>query len=362
MDKIVLGNLSKEEKKNFFQSKYEYYKPFNLRMVTVSTLAFMSFFVTDCSIFGHFAYETLLSRTIVLIPFILYLILTKKVSDYRIMVPVTYLVIHIIIWCTDWATYLLPDRQFAIPGMIIMNLIFVCAGFGAPFKYGLLAHLILLVDIAVADRFIHYDNVEMMFMFNAPCILAVGAMHHMMQGVYFEQYLAKQSLQKLAVYDQLSGVYNRNILKEINDPNTGKLTFAPGVSVGVLLIDIDFFKKVNDKYGHEAGDKVLMYLADIFKSNMRPEDYVIRWGGEEFLIIMPDRDQQQTLQIAKMLREKVEQSDNGVCKMTISVGAAMYNGGDYHETIKKADEAMYLAKNNGRNQVVSYEMSQQDNS
>ena len=359
MDKIALRSLSKEDRKRFFQSKYDYYKRFNIRMITVSTLAYLSFFVTDCDIFGHFAFETLLSRAIVIVPFILYLILSKKVSDYRVMVPASYLMIHIIIWCTDWATYLLPDRQFAIPGMIIMNLIFVCAGFAAPFEYSMLAHGFLAVDIAVAHIFIQYSDIQMMYMFNVPCIVAVGAMHYMMQGVYLEHYVAKERLQRQVVYDQLTGVYNRNILKEMNDGNTGRLAFKPDLKVSILLIDIDFFYLLNDEYGHEAGDKVLVQLAGILQDNVRATDYVIRWGGEEFLIIMPGCDSVQAIRVAELLREKVEQSDNGVCKMTISVGAAMYDDGNYHETIKKADEAMYQAKRNGRNQVVSYEIDLQ---
>ena len=356
MDKISLKNLSKEDRQGFFQSKYEYYRKFNLRMVTVATLAYLSFFITDCSILGHLAFETLLSRVIVIIPFIIYLILNKKVNDYRVMVPATFLMIHIIIWCTDWATYLLPDRQFAIPGMIIMNLIFVCAGFAAPFSYSTFAHAFLMVDIAIADIFIQYENVEMMYLFNLPCVLAVCAMHHMMQGVYLEHYLAKDRLQKMVVHDQLTGVYNRNILKEINDVSTGKLTFNPDLQVSMLLIDIDFFKKVNDELGHEAGDQVIKSIAKNLQGHVRASDYVIRWGGEEFLIIMPGCASEQAVRIAEKLREKIEQSDNGICKTTVSVGTAMYDGGNYHETIKKADEAMYRAKHNGRNQVVSYEM------
>lgn len=356
MDKITLKSLSKEDRIGFFQSKYEYYRKFNLRMVTVSTVAYLSFFLTDCSILGHFAFETLLSRIIVIIPFIIYLILNSKTKDYRIMVPATYLMVHIIIWCTDWATYLLPDRQFAIPGMIIMNLIFVCAGFSAPFSYSTFAHAFLMVDIAIADIFIQYENVEMMYLFNLPCVLAVCAMHHMMQGVYLEHYLAKDRLQKMVVHDQLTGVYNRNILKEINDVSTGKLTFNPDLKVSMLLIDIDFFKKVNDELGHEAGDQVIKSIAKNLQGHVRASDYVIRWGGEEFLIIMPGCASEQAVRIAEKLREKIEQSDNGICKTTVSVGTAMYDGGNYHETIKKADEAMYRAKNNGRNQVVSYEM------
>ena len=323
-------------------------------MITVSVLAYLSFFITDCSIFGHFAFETLLSRAIVIVPFVIYLILSRKTVDYRIMVPASYLMVHIIIWCTDWATYLLPDRQFAIPGMIIMNLIFVCAGFAAPFKYSMVAHVFLIADIAVADIFIQYENVEMMYMFNLPCVLAVGAMHHMMQGTYFEHYFAKDQLKQLAIHDQLTAVYNRNKIKELVDFETGELKRTSDLNTSILLIDIDFFKKVNDKFGHEAGDKVLVWLANILKTSVRETDYVIRWGGEEFLIIMPGCSIENAEKIAEKLRERVETSDNGVCSSTISIGAAEYTGGDYNAAVKNADIALYEAKNTGRNRVVVY--------
>lgn len=355
MEKYTLAKLSREERRDFYQSKYEYYSSFNTRMIVVSVLAYITFFFTDCGIFGRFAYETLLSRTIVIVPFLIYMYLDRKTKDYRVMVPCSYLMIHIIIWCTDWATYLLPDRQFAIAGMMIMNLIFVCAGFAAPFHYSMIAHAFLLVDIAVANLFIHYDELEMMYMFNVPCIVAVGAMHHMMQNVYLEQYLTKSKLEKLVVYDQLTEVHNRNILKSISDSNSGELVAMTGLDVSMLLLDIDFFKKVNDTYGHEAGDKVLIYLTKILKSTVRLTDYVIRWGGEEFLIIMPGCATDHAVRIAEKIREKVEASDNGICKMTISIGVASYCGGDYHAAIKNADEALYKAKESGRNKVVLFE-------
>lgn len=352
MNKISLRDFTREERVRFFQSKYDYYKQFNVRMVTVAVLAYLSFFITDCGIFGHFATETLLPRAIVILPFIGYLVLSKKVADYRIMIPATYLMIHIIIWCTDWATYILPDRQFAISGMIIMNLIFVCAGFSAPFWFSTLAHLFLIVDIAVADIFIHYENVEMMYLFNLPCIIAVCAMHHMMQGVYLEHYFAKDQLSQLAVHDQLTQVFNRNKLKELVDPETGRLVKFGGLNVSFLLIDIDFFKKINDSFGHVAGDKVLVWLAETLTSELREADYVVRWGGEEFLIIMPGCSIDNAARIAELIRAKVEASENGVCPATISVGVSEYSDEDYNRTVKKADDALYKAKNSGRNKVV----------
>lgn len=352
MEKVA---LSKEEKRSFYQSKYDYYRLFNVRMIVVSCLAYFSFFATDCGIFGRFAHETFLSRAILIVPFIAYLILDKKTRDYRIMVPCTYLMVHIIIWCTDWATYLLPDRQHAISGMLIMNLIFMCAGFAAPVQYSIVAHALLIADIFVANIFIQYENLSMMYMFNIPCVVAVCAMHIMMQRVYLEQFLDKNKLEKLAVHDQLTEVHNRNILKRISDAGSKELTIFPGLDVCMMLLDIDYFKMVNDTYGHEAGDKVLIYLAGLIKNNLRVTDYVIRWGGEEFLVIMPGCTEQQAFQIADKIREKVESTDNGVCKTTISIGVALYQGGDYHATIKNADEALYQAKENGRNKTILYQ-------
>lgn len=354
MEKLTVAKLSKEARKDFYQSKYEYYSAFNLRMVVVSVLAYLTFFFTDCGIFGRFAYETLLPRTIVVIPLLLYFLLLKKTKDYRIMVSSSYLLIHIIIWCTDWSTYLLPDRQYAVAGMTIMNLIFVCAGFAAPFKYSLIAHLLLIADIAVANLFLQYENLQMMYMFNIPCIIAVGAMHHMMQGVYLEQYLTKNKLEKMVVHDQLTEVYNRNILKEISNNSTSELTMFSGIDVSMLLIDVDYFKEVNDTYGHESGDAVLIHLTQMLKGAVRLTDYVIRWGGEEFLIIMPGCTAGQAVRIAEKIREKIELSDNGICKITVSVGVAAYLGGDYHVSIKHADEALYKAKAEGRNRVILY--------
>lgn len=353
-EKITLKVLSKSERQDFYQSKYDYYRTFNTGLMIVSVVSYLTFFFTDCGIFGRFAYETLLPRSIILVPFIIFMVMESKIKDYRIMVPAYYLLIHFIIWFTDWSTYLLPDRQHAISGMIIMNLIFVCAGFAAPFYYSLIAHLLLVVDIAIANLFIHYDNLQMMYMFNLPCVFAVCVMHYLMQNVYLEQYITKHKLQNMVVLDQLTEVGNRNRLKEICNPSTSELSFPSGIDVSVLLLDIDFFKRVNDELGHEAGDKVLMYLARQLKSQVRTTDYVIRWGGEEFLILMPGCGTKQAFNVAEKIRGNVESSDNGVCKITISIGVAAYNGGDYHDVIKKADEAMYQAKKNGRNQVVLY--------
>ena len=347
--------LSNEQQVEFYQSKYDYYKSFNRSVIIIATVAYLTFFFTDCGIFGRFAHETLLSRLIVILPLLAFMYLYKQNKGYKLMVIASYLMVHIIIWCTDWATYILPDREYAGEGMIIMNLIFVCVGFCAPYKYALIAHCGLAVDILIANIFIRYDNVAMMLMFNIPCIVAVCVMHYTMERVYLDHYLVTEQLETLVVHDQLTGVFNRNKLKKISDPATEALNIAPDVSVTFLIVDLDFFKKVNDQYGHEAGDVVLKHTVKVISQSVRSSDYIVRWGGEEFLIILSGCDIEIGASIAEKIRANVEASDNTICPITASIGVAAYQGGNYHEAIECADKALYKAKTGGRNQVVVYE-------
>lgn len=346
--------LKKEQRTDFYQSKYNYYKNMNKWLIIVSCIAYITFFATDCQIFGHFARETFLSRVIIILPLICFLIAYTKIQNYKIMVPFSYIIIHIIILCTDWATYLLPDRQYASEGMIVMNLIFVCAGFCAPFWYSTIAHVLFLVEMVVANCVIHYEDFSMMLLFNLHCVIAICLVHRVMEKVYLNHYLISQQLEELVVHDQLTGVFNRNILKEISTLDGEALNFPKALPVTLFLIDIDYFKKVNDLYGHEAGDVVLAHTASILNGAIRSLDYVIRWGGEEFLIIVPGCPIDCGLKIAEKIRKSVEKSNNSICPITISIGVATYNGGNYHDTIKSADLALYQAKTEGRNRVVEY--------
>ena len=348
-------HLPNEQRKEFYQSQYDYYKSFNCRLLIVSTIAYLTFFFTDCGIFGRFAYETLLSRLIVIVPLLCFLYLYKQNKSYRIMVIASYLMVHIIIWCTDWATYLLPDREYAGEGMMIMNLIFVCAGFCAPFKYCLIAHCGLIVDILIANVFIRYDDVMMMLMFNIPCVVAVCIMHYTMEKVYLDHYLVTQQLETLVIRDHLTGAYNRNKLKKMSNQDTEELDIDKDVPVIFMVLDLDFFKRVNDQYGHEAGDMVLKHTVKVISESICSSDYIIRWGGEEFVILLFGRDIENGVAIAEKIRANVELSDNSVCPITASIGVAAYKGGNYHETIEFADRALYKAKTEGRNRVIVYQ-------
>jgi diguanylate cyclase (GGDEF)-like protein len=130
-------------------------------------------------------------------------------------------------------------------------------------------------------------------------------------------------------------------------------------TVGVVLLDIDHFKKINDTYGHFAGDAVLRETAARLRGNMRPYDHVGRYGGEEFLVVLPNCDLEQAAQQAERLRAKLSASsmivDGGEMHVSASFGATVSDGSDRSPDffIRVADEALYKAKANGRNCVVS---------
>ena len=117
------------------------------------------------------------------------------------------------------------------------------------------------------------------------------------------------------------------------------------------MFDIDFFKKINDKYGHDAGDRVLQEYSLLIQNSLRDSDTLCRIGGEEFIIILPQTEKKDAQKLAEKLRKLVEKTKLTV-SLTISLGVSEYiPGEDIDSLIKRADKALYRAKNGGRNRV-----------
>lgn len=164
---------------------------------------------------------------------------------------------------------------------------------------------------------------------------------------------------ELAVTDQLTGLHNRRYMNGQLD-SLVKRAVMGGEPVSALLIDIDFFKKINDTFGHDIGDEVLREFALRLASNVRAIDLPCRFGGEEFVVVMPDTQLADALRIAERIRNNVAGSPFKVAQgqelltVTISVGVSATAGpGDTPEALlKRADEGVYQAKASGRNAVV----------
>ncbi|MHB1174421.1 MAG: putative bifunctional diguanylate cyclase/phosphodiesterase [Sulfuriferula sp.] len=176
--------------------------------------------------------------------------------------------------------------------------------------------------------------------------------------VSLDQARLKISLEEMASIDPLTALLNRRAFQEVinreyaNSQRTTK-------SFSFILFDLDRFKMLNDNYGHDIGDKFLLGVSEVAKQTLRTSDWLCRWGGEEFLALLPDTDEQDAFKIAERLRNKIEklsiQFNAQKIKATASMGIASYpRDGDSSEfLIKAADAALYEAKKTGRNRVVA---------
>jgi diguanylate cyclase (GGDEF)-like protein len=161
-----------------------------------------------------------------------------------------------------------------------------------------------------------------------------------------------QDLRVKATTDPLTGLHNRLKLTPILADEI-KRADRYDTPLSLVLFDIDHFKKINDTHGHLSGDHVLMQLSRVVQKLIRSNDLLARWGGEEFLILLPGADALMAFQAAEKLREAIARTSfDGIGSVTCSFGVAQYAPGDASDAlIAHADAALYLAKNGGRNQV-----------
>lgn len=341
--------LSHKDKIEFYQSKYDYYRTFNIYGLGVSCFAFIILFVTDMNDFNYHAVYSLLIRSLVLLPFFAIIIADKKIRDYRIMSIISYTTVHSIIGTSIWVTLESPDQSSATANFLFMGFILLIVSFCAPPSYTIISHWILIAEIFWTGSSHQFNNFYLILTYNLQVMIMLNLVSIIVTKLYYKNYKNGKKLDFLTFHDPLTQVYNRNKLEILTGENHD-LLFIPGNSC-ILVMDIDFFKSVNDTYGHDKGDEVLKSVAGTIKKNLRCNDYVIRWGGEEFLVILPDCNLDAAYQISERIRNDIFTSDNGICHITVSIGVALYEGGNYCDTIKMADEALYTAKENGRNQV-----------
>ncbi len=161
-------------------------------------------------------------------------------------------------------------------------------------------------------------------------------------------------LMKEANTDQLTGLYNRRRAVYILD-DLKQAAYLESISV--VMADIDFFKKVNDTYGHDAGDEVLKFISRTMQDNCGRDALIIRWGGEEFLMVFGGKNGDETYPVIEKLRKTIMATPINVkgteIKVTMTFGIAEYDfSGDLHNTVKEADSKLYMGKEDGRNRVV----------
>jgi len=187
---------------------------------------------------------------------------------------------------------------------------------------------------------------------NAPIVKARIKNHIALQQARNELTLKNEELEQLAIRDKLTGLYNRRKLDESFAVEVSRAE-RYGRPLSVILLDIDRFKAVNDTHGHPVGDAVLVETAERLLTALRTSDVPGRWGGEEFLIICPETPLDTALQLAERLRHDYEVRDFPAAgRLTASFGVAAHHKGLLaNDILLSVDQALYRAKNDGRNRV-----------
>lgn len=171
----------------------------------------------------------------------------------------------------------------------------------------------------------------------------------------------RETLRTQSIRDPLTGLFNRRYLEETLERELPRM-IRKKASLGVMMADVDHFKRLNDTFGHEAGDAVLRELAQIFRKQLRAEDIACRYGGEEFTLILPEAQIEKVRDRAEQLRQAVEAAEfhfhgQSFGPVTVSIGIASYpkHGATGETLLRAADRALYRAKEEGRNRVIAIE-------
>ena len=187
------------------------------------------------------------------------------------------------------------------------------------------------------------------FIFVLTLILFVAA-------IKFKKKIFDQDLENMALTDGLTSLYNRRYFDMFYE-NIFNQSSRYGIPLTLIMCDIDYFKKINDTYGHDRGDVVLKEIANILKSNTRKTDIAARFGGEEFMVCLPSTEITSALDVARKIKQmvlKIKMKD--IKKVTVSMGVTFYRKefeNNPKELLKRLDDLLYEAKKRGRNRIIS---------
>lgn len=350
----IKNNFSFLFRRDFLEAKWEYHKSLSKYVAIISACLSIFFLFSDAELFGRFPAETLIPRLAVIPPLIIYLIMLKKVKNFMVLSFGSLLMCHVIHWSTTWATILLPDQSHVGEGILIMHLLFIGASYGTPLIMSVIMHCFILLNIWIPNLFMNWiEDLGAVMSINIPCIIGISILSYMADRNYLDHYEMSKQLEAASVTDALTKIYNRHKLDKLSDHGVIRVDEKFRLPVHIIMIDIDFFKRVNDTYGHEKGDSVLLYVVDSVKACLRVSDILFRWGGEEFLILLPNCSTEVACARAEQIRRAVENGDSGICPVTISLGIAQYHANmEYGEAVDLADSALYEAKRSGRNAAM----------
>ncbi len=169
-----------------------------------------------------------------------------------------------------------------------------------------------------------------------------------------EMKLMEEKLHQLSITDTLTGLFNRNHFQTLSETEMSR-SARYGIPLSFIMFDIDHFKRINDTYGHDNGDVVLKAIADLVRRKVRDTDSLFRWGGEEFILMLPHTTSNEAVVLAERIRLDIEQIvHEGIGKVTCSFGVTAYRGREPGQVLfNRLDGLLYESKNSGRNRVTA---------
>ena len=223
------------------------------------------------------------------------------------------------------------------------------------FKEWLLIVLLPILLFCIAAVVADLPLLTLLGVFIGPALimLVTNILMALARIVDAEGFIARERLREMATTDPLTGLLNRRAFMPLVQQEQARAQRS-GTPFSVILADLDKFKRVNDTWGHETGDQVLQKTAELLQSSLRQQDALCRWGGEEFLILLPETDAQGAMNVAEKCRVRLANTPltmgSSRHPQTISLGVAVADGTEATELlINRADGALYLAKERGRN-------------
>lgn len=342
-----------DEKEDFLQSKNEEYKNYTLISIISLSISCFLFFGWDYIIDPQGSKTVFLFRVLMLLAPFIYYIPYKYIDNCKILsVSACLSMFYLLILYLFIVKNLDNGVEYSISGFIVYNITLVTVSHGMSFKY-ILIHQILgfilpiILDLLFFKNTISYD----MYVMVMPVIMiSCITVSYIMYLNYYEKYQLQKKLRKLAFIDDLTQCYNRTKFHEMIYEE-GYLKNINNLPICIILIDIDDFKNVNDKFGHKVGDVVLQQVSTCMKSNLRKKDTIYRWGGEEFLVILPNTTYDECSKISERLIKNCNEMITPAGIISISIGYGEFSHEDIDSLLIDIDKALYKAKNRGKNQA-----------
>jgi len=348
-----------EIKTELSTQKREY---FSQRIILLQFLSLAAFSVSGLYFFVYefyFAYS--LAASVIFIHCVLYftsfvLVHYKRRTFSRHLMAVNFLISTVL-----HTFYLFPKEAgfqiYFIVGMPLIYMLFTSEQKVSRVVYSTISVLFLLLteygnfDL-YTDHLLHSEHLEFMYVLNITSSILVLSI-----AIYiFVNLLEKtEEISRLqAMTDPLTQLFNRRHFMELSNQLL-TLSKGSGIPLSLAFLDLDNFKCINDQHGHEVGDRVLQKVSKVLKENVRNSDVVARFGGEEFIILFTNTDQEHALTVCEMIRKAIEEAEmpEHVNNITTSIGVSVVGGDEsITQVIRRADKALYEAKNKGRNQIV----------